>query len=91
MLSLLTAGDRAASATADQLLGSMCAYSGRYRAEGNRLSTIVDVAWLPALVGTDQLRTFKRDGDILSLMADFQDRPMFPGRRTRGVLTWRKE
>jgi hypothetical protein len=91
MLALLTAGDRIASASAGQLIDSMCAYSGRYRVEGNRLSTIVDSAWLPTWVGTDQLRTFKREGDTLSFMTDFQERPRFPGRRTRGVLTWRKE
>jgi Lipocalin-like domain len=91
MLGLLTAGDRIASATADQLIRSMCAYSGRYRVEGNRLSTIVDSAWLPAWVGTEQLRTFKRDGDTLLLTTDFQDHPKLPGRRTRFVLMWRKE
>jgi hypothetical protein len=91
MLGLLTAGDRIASATADQLIRSMCAYSGRYHVEGNRLNTIVDSAWLPAWVGTVQPRTFKRDGDTLLLMTDFQDHPKFPGRRTRGVLMWRKE
>ena len=91
MLALLTAGDRIASAIADQLISSMCAYSGRYRVEGNRLSTMVDSAWLPAWVGTEKHRTFKRDGDTLTLMTDFQDFPMYPGRRTRGVLIWRKE
>jgi Lipocalin-like domain len=91
MLALLTAGDRTPSATADQLIRSMSAYSGRYRVEGNRLSTIVDSAWLPAWVGTERPRTFKRDGDTLLLMTDFQEYPMFPGRRTRGVLMWRKE
>jgi len=91
MLALLTSGDRIASATADQLIRSMCAYSGRYRVEGSRLSTIVDSAWLPAWVGTEQPRTFKRDGDTLSLMTDFQDHPMYPGRRTRSVLMWRRE
>ena len=88
---LVTAGDRIASAAADQLISSMCAYSGRYRVEGDRLSTKVDSAWLPAWVGTEQPRTFKRDGDTLKLMTDFQDHPMYPGRRTRGVLMWRKE
>jgi hypothetical protein len=91
MLALLTAGDRIASATADQLIRTMCAYSGRYHVEGNRLSTIVDSAWLPAWVGTEQPRTFKRDGDTLSLMTDFQDHPRYPGQRTRSVLMWRKE
>jgi hypothetical protein len=91
VLGFLTAGDRIASATADQLIRSMCAYTGRYRVEGNRFTTIVDIAWLPAWVGTDQPRTFKRDGDTLLLMTDFQDHPKFRGRRTRGVLMWRKE
>ena len=91
MLALLTAGDRIASATADQLIRTMCAYSGRYHVEGNRLSTTVDSAWLPAWVGTEQPRTFKRDGDTLSLMTDFQEHPRYPGQRTRGVLMWRKE
>ena len=91
MLALLTAGDRIASATADQLIRTMCAYSGRYRVEGNRLSTTVDSGWLPAWVGTEQPRTFKRDGDTLSLMTDFQDHPRYPGQRSRGVLMWRKE
>lgn len=91
MLALLTAGDRMASATADQLVGSMCAYSGRYSVEGNRLSTTVDIGWLPAWVGTQVDRTFHRNGDDLKLMTDYQDNPRFPGRRTRGVLMWRKE
>jgi hypothetical protein len=91
MLALLTAGDRIASTSADQLIRTMCAYSGRYHVEGNRLSTIVDSAWLPAWVGTEQPRIFKRDGDTLSLMTDFQDHPRYPGQRTRGVLMWRKE
>ena len=91
LLALLTAGDRPASAKPEQLIGSMCAYSGRYRVEGNRLSTMVDSAWLPAWVGTEQPRTFKRDGDTLLLMTDFQEHPRFPGRRTRFVLMWRKE
>jgi hypothetical protein len=91
LLALLTAGDRIASATADQLIGSMCAYLGRYRVEGNRLRTMVDSGRLPAWVGKEQPRTFERNGDDLSLMSDFQDNPRYPGRRTRGVLMWRKE
>jgi lipocalin-like protein len=91
MLAVLTAGDRMASATTDQLFGSMVAYSGRYRVEGNRLSTTVDCAWLPAWVGTEVPRTFERKGDDLSLMSDFYDNPRFPGRSVRGVLMWRKE
>jgi hypothetical protein len=64
---------------------------GGYRVEDDRLSTIVDSAWLPAWVGTEQPRTFRRDGDTLMLMTNFQEYPMYRGRRTRGVLLWRKE
>ena len=91
MLALLMAGDRVASATADELIRSMCSYTGRYSVEGDRLITMVDSAWLPAWVGTEQPRTFKRDGDTLSLTTDFQEHPRFPGQRTRGALIWQKE
>ncbi|MBR0778223.1 lipocalin-like domain-containing protein [Bradyrhizobium diazoefficiens] len=91
MLAFLTAGNRMASAPADQLFGSLIAYSGKYCVEGNRLITTVDSAWLPAWVGTEVPRTFERNGDDLLLMSDFQEMPRYPGRRTRGVLMRRKE
>lgn len=41
------------------LLGSMVAYTGIYRVEGDKFITKVEVAWNPAWVGTEQVRPFK--------------------------------
>jgi hypothetical protein len=91
VLFLLTAGDRLATAPADELFDRMMAYSGRYRVQGNRVITTVDSAWHPAWVGTEQTRIFKRNGDTLSLMSDFLDFPKFPGQRVRGTVMWQRE
>jgi lipocalin-like protein len=88
---ILTAGDRLATATADELFDRMMAYTGRYRVQGDRVITTVDSAWHPAWVGTEQTRLFKLDGDTLSLMSDFLDFPKFPGRRVRGTVVWKRE
>jgi Lipocalin-like domain len=93
LLTLITASNRAPTATASELFDSMMSYSGLYRLQGNnRLITRVDSAWNPAWVGTEQTRSFKRDGDTLSLMApDFHEHPKFPGQRVRGIAIWHKE
>ncbi len=92
LLTLITASNRAPTAAASDLFDSMMAYSGLYRLQGNRLITRVDSAWHPAWVGTEQTRSFKREGDILSLSApDFREHPKFPGRRVRGTAIWQKE
>ncbi len=91
LLTLITASNRAPIAAASDLFDSMMAYSGLYRLQGNRLITRVDSAWHPAWVGTEQTRSFKYDGDTLSLMSDFQEHPKFPGQRVRGTVIWQKE
>jgi hypothetical protein len=92
LLTLITASNRAPTAAASDLFDSMMAYSGLYRLQGNRLITTVDSAWHPAWIGTEQTRSFKRDGDTLSLMApDFHENPKFPGQRVRGIAIWQKE
>ena len=92
LLTLITASNRAPTATADDLFDSMMAYSGLYRLQGNRLITTVDSAWHPAWVGTEQARSIKHDGDTLSLMSpDFHEHPKFPGQRVRGIAIWQKE
>ena len=51
MLALLTAGDRIASATADQLIRSMCAYSGRYRVEDHKRMGCIGRLLQPQCIG----------------------------------------
>jgi hypothetical protein len=88
---LLTAGDRLATDPAGELFERMCAYSGRYRIQGDRIITTVDSAWHPSWIGTEQTRYFKHDGDALSLMSDLIEFPKFPGKRVSGTATWQRE
>jgi hypothetical protein len=71
--------------------GSMLAYSGRYRIQNNTLITRVDVAWDQSLVGTDQIRYFKIDGDKLEIETPPFVVPHSDGRSVRGLLVWRRE
>ena len=48
---------------------SMLAYSGRYRVEGDKFVTKVDVAWNKTWVGTEQARDYKIDGNRLVAMS----------------------
>jgi Lipocalin-like domain len=92
MMTLLTASDRAQDAPAGSLFDRMMAYSGRYRLEGDdRFVAVVDVAWYPTWVGTEQTRFFKLDGETLSIISAPVEHPAFPGRRIRGVIVWRRE
>jgi hypothetical protein len=92
LIAVITGPERAMDATAQELFDSMLAYSGRYRMQGDDcFVTIVDSAWQPAWLGTDQVRFFKIDGEILSVMGLFRETPMYPGRRVRGLLIGRKD
>jgi hypothetical protein len=73
------------------LFGSMMAYSGRYRIEGDRWSTDVDVAWFPGWLGTQQERTFSLAGDELHVNGGPIGLPARPGRRLRTILQYRRE
>jgi hypothetical protein len=92
LITLFAARERAKDAATDELLGSMMAYSGRYRLQGDDcFITTVDSAWQPAWIGTEQVRFFKIDGEMLVAASPFRDDPKYPGRRFRGVATWRKD
>jgi hypothetical protein len=58
--------------------------------QGSRIITIVDSAWQPSWLGTEQTRYFRLDGDMLSLISDFE-LPKFPGRHLRGTAIWQRE
>jgi hypothetical protein len=91
MMGLLTAGTRD-QADNRALFDTLMAYSGRYKLQdGDRLVVMVDCAWHPSWVGTEQVRYAKLDGDVLSLTSGFQDHPKYPGKRVRGLLVWQKE
>ena len=47
-------------------LESMSAYAGTYTADGDKVVRHVDTSWNGPWTGTDQVRFYKLDGDILT-------------------------
>ncbi len=94
MMALIQAeGRKAASTDADRaaLLSSVIAYTGKYRVNGNGWITTVDVAWNPAWVGTDQVRSFVLTGDRLTVTAMWQPAVNISGSpMARGVLEFER-
>ncbi|OGA50438.1 MAG: hypothetical protein A3F74_11920 [Betaproteobacteria bacterium RIFCSPLOWO2_12_FULL_62_58] len=70
------------------LFNAMVAYTGIYRIEGEKWITKVDVAANPALVGTEQARFFRLDGDRLQEITQWSVRPEKGMGRT--VITWER-
>lgn len=94
MLSMITAEGRKApqnDAERSDAFRSMLAYSGKFRVDGNKFVTKVDIAWNEAWVGMDQERTYKIDGDTLYIISMTQPNVNFGGRMMTGILSWKRE
>jgi Lipocalin-like domain len=70
---------------------SMIAYSGSFRTEESKIIIKVDIAWDESWIGTEQVRSFRIDGDNLHIDAAPQPYANFGGRVMRGILVWRME
>jgi hypothetical protein len=71
-LALVTADNRPVPKTDEeraQALRTMISYSGRYRVEGNKVTTKVEIAWNEAWVGGEQVRLVRFEGDKLFIEA----------------------
>ena len=77
MVVLTNEGRKAPKTDQDRagLFNAMVAYTGTYRIEGDKWITKVDVAANPALVGTEQARFFRLDGDRLQEITQWSVRP----------------
>jgi hypothetical protein len=74
-----------------ELLGSLVAYTGTYRIEGDSWITNVEVAWNPEWVGTEQRRFFRVDGNRLQVSTPWRVMPNWPDKgMTRSVLTFER-
>lgn len=74
-----------------ELLGSLVAYTGTYRLEGDKWITKVEVAWNPEWVGTEQTRPFKIDGDRLQVLTPWRVMPNWPEKgMTRSIVTFER-
>ncbi len=72
------------------LYNSFISYSGPYRVEGQKLLTTVDVSWNQAWTGTTQGRTWKVDGNHLTLTTDKAPFYRDPTKMSYGTLVWEK-
>jgi len=70
---------------------SMLAYSGKYRIAGNEIRIKVDIAWDESWNGTEQVRHYRIEGNLLNIEAAPQPYANFGGRVMRGILTWVRE
>ena len=94
MAAYLSRPDRkppSSEAEAAALLGSMVAYTGKFRLEGDRFITTVDGAWTEIFKASEQVRYFALDGDRLSIRTPEQPSGTMPGKRVSSTLLWQRE
>jgi hypothetical protein len=70
------------------LLDTMFAYAGTYSVEGGKVTHHVDISWNEIWTGTDQVRSFKVNGNTLTISSRFVDPAS--GMATQYVLVWSK-
>jgi hypothetical protein len=73
------------------LLNTMNAYTGTYKIDGNKWTTIVDLHHNEVFIETPQVRFFKVDGDKLLIRSPEQLSAAFPGKMVTGTLEWVRE
>lgn len=73
------------------LLSTLVAYTGTHRVEGDKWTTKVDVAWNPEWVGTEQVRSFKLDGERLQVLTPWRVMPNWADKgMTRSIVTFER-
>jgi len=73
------------------LLNTLVAYTGKYRIEGDKWITKVEVAWNPEWVGTEQERFFRLTTNRLEVTTPWRIMPNWPEKgMTRSVLTFER-
>ena len=71
------------------LLGTMVAYAGTFTLEAEKVTHHIDISWNQAWTGTDQVRFYELDGDILSITtAPYKS--YYDGKEGRSILVWNK-
>ena len=93
-LALVTADNRPVPKTDEeraQALRTMISYSGRYRVEGNKVTTKVEIAWNEAWVGGEQVRFVRFEGDKLFIESPPMPHPNVGGKVVRVIVAWQRE
>ena len=78
------AGARPGVRQADRLFG-------RYRIEGNTITTKVEVAWNNSWVGGEQVRHIRFEGDKLFIESPPMSHPNFNDRMVRVIVVWQRD
>jgi hypothetical protein len=94
VFAFVTADGRKAPQTPEEQAAafrSMISYTGKYRLEGDKLITTVDLAWNESWVGTEQMRFWRLDGDKLSITTAPIPNPNKSGGMMVGTLVWERE
>jgi hypothetical protein len=94
MAALLTKSERRfgeSDAERALLFHTMIAYSGRYRVEGDRFITTVDVSWNEVWNGTELVRHFRFEDERLLIETSPFPGVRFQGRIIIGRLAWERE
>jgi hypothetical protein len=71
-------------------LRSMISYTGKWHLDGDHVVTHVAAAWNQAWVDTDQVRFWKREGDLLLLSSPPQPHPNLLGKMVKIIVIWKK-
>lgn len=93
-LALVTAEGRKVPQTDEeraQALRSMISYSGRYRVEGDKVITKVEIAWNESWVGGEQVRFVRFEGDRLYIESPPMPHPNVGGKVVRVIVIWERE
>ena len=94
-IALVTADGRPVPKTDEdraKALRTMIAYSGRYRVEGDRVITKVEVAWNEAWVGGEQIRFLRFESDdLLHIESPPMPHPNVNDRTVRVIVTWARD
>ena len=94
-IALVTADGRPVPKTDEDranALRTMIAYSGRYRVEGHKVITKVEVAWNEAWVGGEQIRFLRFEGDdLLHIESPPMPHPNVNDRTVRVIVTWARD
>ena len=72
-----------------KLLGTMVAYAGTYTLDEEKVVHHIDISWNQAWTGTDQVRYYNLEGDILTITTA-PYRSYLDGKEGRSILVWRK-
>ncbi len=72
-----------------KLYGTMISYAGTYTMDADKVIHHVDISWNQIWTGTDQIRFYKLDGNILTITSAPNRNPV-DGRAGRSILVWEK-